>query len=100
MFTYAPASNCRAPQAFLEILNMYRKGQKTIHSVYHEVAVLFRSHNDLLEEFTYFLPDAQVGKAVVVCKEGCGRGSFEATATCWRVRPTLCQMHRFGAVPV
>jgi len=24
-----------------------------------QVAMLFRSHKDLLEEFTYFLPDAQ-----------------------------------------
>jgi histone deacetylase complex regulatory component SIN3 len=31
-------------QAFLEILNMYRKGQKTITDVYDEVAVLFRQH--------------------------------------------------------
>ena len=86
-------------KAFLEILNMYRKGQKTIGNVYEEVpvlshgplwhsgyannthmqnmphmhvgsalqchlpvlqvAMLFRSHKDLLEEFTYFLPDAQ-----------------------------------------
>ena len=36
---------------------MYRKGQKSITNVYDEVAVLFRNHNDLLTEFTYFLPD-------------------------------------------
>ncbi|KAK9806462.1 hypothetical protein WJX73_010057 [Symbiochloris irregularis] len=36
---------------------MYRKGTKTIGNVYEEVALLFRSHNDLLDEFTYFLPD-------------------------------------------
>ena len=41
---------------------MYRKGQKTIHTVYNEVSVLFRSHADLLDEFTYFLPDAQAVK--------------------------------------
>ena len=34
----------RVYKAFLEILNMYRKGQKTISNVYEEVAVLFRSH--------------------------------------------------------
>ncbi|MEW5314306.1 MAG: hypothetical protein WDW38_005814 [Sanguina aurantia] len=47
----------RVYKAFLEILNMYRKGQKTIVQVYEEVAVLFRNHTDLLDEFTYFLPD-------------------------------------------
>ncbi|GFH17943.1 HDAC_interact domain-containing protein [Haematococcus lacustris] len=50
-------SDERVYKAFLEILNMYRKGQKTIGEVYDEVAVLFRNHKDLLEEFTYFLPD-------------------------------------------
>ena len=45
-------------KAFLEILNMYRKGQKTIANVYDEVALLFRQHDDLLREFTYFLPDS------------------------------------------
>jgi len=36
---------------------MYRKNLKSISQVYEEVATLFKSHNDLLEEFTYFLPD-------------------------------------------
>eukprot|EP00232_Nephroselmis_pyriformis_P019508 CAMPEP_0182880668 /NCGR_PEP_ID=MMETSP0034_2-20130328/16687_1 /TAXON_ID=156128 /ORGANISM="Nephroselmis pyriformis, Strain CCMP717" /LENGTH=677 /DNA_ID=CAMNT_0025013665 /DNA_START=122 /DNA_END=2152 /DNA_ORIENTATION=+ len=48
----------RVYKAFLEILNMYRKGQKSISQVYDEVALLFQSHTDLLEEFTYFLPDS------------------------------------------
>jgi paired amphipathic helix protein Sin3a len=43
-------------KAFLEILNMYRKGNKSINEVYQEVASLFENHGDLLEEFTYFLP--------------------------------------------
>ena len=43
-------------KSFLEILNMYRKGNKTINEVYQEVAMLFKDHSDLLEEFTYFLP--------------------------------------------
>ncbi|KAK3272628.1 hypothetical protein CYMTET_19089 [Cymbomonas tetramitiformis] len=47
----------RVYNQFLEILNMYRKGQKTISQVYAEVARLFKDHTDLLEEFTYFLPD-------------------------------------------
>ncbi|BFI09258.1 paired amphipathic helix protein Sin3a [Marchantia polymorpha subsp. ruderalis] len=45
-------------KAFLEILNMYRKGNKSISEVYQEVATLFSEHADLLEEFTYFLPDS------------------------------------------
>mgnify|MGYP001205463232 CR=1 FL=1 len=36
---------------------MYRKNLKSISQVYDEVAALFKSHTDLLEEFTYFLPD-------------------------------------------
>ena len=51
------ANDERVYKAFLEILNMYRKNLKTIGQVYDEVASLFKSHNDLLEEFTYFLPD-------------------------------------------
>eukprot|EP00798_Chlamydomonas_sp_ICE-L_P007940 gene7940-1154_t len=51
------ASDERIYKAFLEILNKYRKGQKTISNVYQEVAVLFSHHQDLLDEFTYFLPD-------------------------------------------
>ena len=49
------ANDERVYKHFLEILNMYRKNLKTISQVYDEVAQLFKSHNDLLEEFTYFL---------------------------------------------
>ncbi|EFJ30442.1 hypothetical protein SELMODRAFT_440352 [Selaginella moellendorffii] len=49
-------------KAFLEILNKYRKGTKSINEVYDEVASLFRDHPDLLDEFTRFLPDT--GNAV------------------------------------
>ena len=52
------ANDERVYKHFLEILNMYRKNLKTISQVYEEVAQLFKSHNDLLEEFTYFLPDS------------------------------------------
>jgi len=52
------ASDERVYKNFLEILNMYRKNLKTISQVYEEVAQLFKSHADLLEEFTYFLPDS------------------------------------------
>ncbi|CAM6050362.1 unnamed protein product, partial [Sphagnum compactum] len=54
-------------KAFLEILNMYRKGNKSINEVYHEVAVLFQKHPDLLKEFTCFLPDS-TGSAAGVSK--------------------------------
>ncbi|KAM3342906.1 hypothetical protein P3S68_027872 [Capsicum galapagoense] len=35
---------------------MYRKKRKAINEVYHEVAVLFNDHPDLLDEFSRFLP--------------------------------------------
>jgi paired amphipathic helix protein Sin3a len=47
-------------KAFLDILNMYRKDNKSIQEVYHEVAMLFVDHKDLLEEFQHFLPDTSV----------------------------------------
>ncbi|KAL9149445.1 hypothetical protein ABFS82_12G110600 [Erythranthe guttata] len=43
-------------KAFLDILNMYRKDNKSITEVYQEVSVLFQDHADLLVEFTHFLP--------------------------------------------
>lgn len=55
-------------KAFLEILNMYRKGTKSISEVYQEVANLFESHSDLLEEFTYFLPGSASPAAQPVAK--------------------------------
>ncbi|KAK8913605.1 Paired amphipathic helix protein Sin3-like 4 [Platanthera zijinensis] len=50
-------------KSFLDILNMYRRENKSIHEVYQEVAVLFESHHDLLEEFTHFLPDTSTATA-------------------------------------
>tara|TARA_B100001142_G_C14346217_1_gene660105 strand:- start:2091 stop:5489 length:3399 start_codon:yes stop_codon:yes gene_type:complete len=71
------ASDERVYKAFLEILNMYRKNLKSISQVYEEVARLFRSHTDLLEEFTYFLPDLNTapGKRSVSSKGMRGKGS-------------------------
>eukprot|EP01137_Pigoraptor_chileana_P015243 Opistho-2@70936 len=49
---------------FLEILHTYQKEQRTakevhaIKEVYGQVASLFRTHPDLLDEFSQFLPDA------------------------------------------
>eukprot|EP00951_Prasinocladus_malaysianus_P043500 scaffold544086_cov39-Prasinocladus_malaysianus.AAC.1 len=51
------SSDERVYRAFLEILNLYRKAEKTITQVYDEVALLFRGHQDLLDEFAFFLPD-------------------------------------------
>ncbi|GLU03025.1 hypothetical protein SLE2022_202450 [Rubroshorea leprosula] len=48
----------RVYKSFLDILNMYRKENKSISEVYQEVATLFQDHPDLLNEFTHFLPDA------------------------------------------
>ncbi|XP_014501051.1 paired amphipathic helix protein Sin3-like 4 isoform X2 [Vigna radiata var. radiata] len=45
-------------KSFLDILNMYRKENKSITEVYQEVAAIFQDHPDLLDEFTHFLPDA------------------------------------------
>ncbi|KAG5581306.1 hypothetical protein H5410_051933 [Solanum commersonii] len=39
---------------------MYKKEKKDINEVYHEVAVLFNDHPDLLDEFTEFLKDSVV----------------------------------------
>lgn len=51
------AGDDRVYKAFLEILNQYRKGQQSIGQVYEQVSILFQDQHDLLEEFTYFLPD-------------------------------------------
>ena len=52
------ADNENVYKTFLEILNSYRKGQRSINLVYEEVSLLFNKQPDLLEEFTYFLPDS------------------------------------------
>jgi paired amphipathic helix protein Sin3a len=45
-------------KSFLEILDTYQKQQRSIKEVLDQVSMLFRNHADLLEDFTYFLPDA------------------------------------------
>ncbi|CAK9308573.1 unnamed protein product [Citrullus colocynthis] len=45
-------------KSFLEILNLYRKENKSISEVYREVSALLQDHPDLLREFVHFLPDA------------------------------------------
>lgn len=44
-------------KTFLNVLHSYQKEQTTIRRVYEQVAVLFRDHSDLLEEFVLFLPE-------------------------------------------
>ncbi|XP_050947130.1 paired amphipathic helix protein Sin3-like 4 isoform X3 [Cucumis melo] len=51
-------------KSFLDILNMYRKENKSITEVYQEVAALFQEHPDLLVEFTHFLPDSSATGSV------------------------------------
>ncbi|XP_057529106.1 paired amphipathic helix protein Sin3-like 3 isoform X2 [Amaranthus tricolor] len=63
----------RVYKSFLDILNMYRKENKTISEVYQEVATLFQDHRDLLEEFAHFLPDTS---AAAPGQHGPGRNSI------------------------
>ncbi|XP_071709702.1 paired amphipathic helix protein Sin3-like 4 isoform X2 [Rutidosis leptorrhynchoides] len=46
----------RVYKSFLNILNMYRKGSKSVSKVHQEVAVLLHNDPDLFQEFTNFLP--------------------------------------------
>ncbi|KAL6547202.1 hypothetical protein OROMI_022923 [Orobanche minor] len=57
-------------KAFLDILNMYRKENKSITEVYQEVSVLFQNHADLLVEFTHFLPDTSGAASVQYTQPG------------------------------
>jgi len=61
---------------FLKILHTYQKEQRGIKEVLDEVSELFSDHPDLLQEFTYFLPDAvqatakvQLAAAVKIAQE-------------------------------
>ncbi|XP_043726308.1 paired amphipathic helix protein Sin3-like 4 isoform X4 [Telopea speciosissima] len=72
-------------KSFLDILNMYRKENKSITEVYQEVAALFRDQPDLLDEFTHFLPDTSA--AAPPQHAPSGRNSFQRTV------PTLRQIH-------
>ncbi|XP_038713582.1 paired amphipathic helix protein Sin3-like 4 isoform X4 [Tripterygium wilfordii] len=60
----------RVYKSFLDILNMYRKENKSITEVYHEVATLFEDHTDLLLEFTHFLPDTSAAGSVNYISSG------------------------------
>jgi histone deacetylase complex regulatory component SIN3 len=62
-------------KAFLEILHTYQKEQKTIKEVYEQVSHLFKSHADLLSEFSQFLPD---GSAASIAEPASAPEDFEA----------------------
>ncbi|KAF1875223.1 hypothetical protein Lal_00007839 [Lupinus albus] len=78
----------RVYKSFLDILNMYRKENKTITEVYQEVAALFQDHHDLLDEFTHFLPDTSAAASThyVTARNSMLRDRSSAV-------PTVRQMH-------
>ncbi|XP_055804923.1 paired amphipathic helix protein Sin3-like 2 [Solanum dulcamara] len=45
-------------KSFLNILKMHNKEHKNSYEVYHKVAILFKDHSDLFDEFTKLLPDS------------------------------------------
>ncbi|XP_043231433.1 paired amphipathic helix protein Sin3b-like isoform X2 [Amphibalanus amphitrite] len=84
---------------FLEILHTYQKDQRSLKDglppsgpslteteVYAKVATLFQSHEDLMDEFGQFLPDATNGNAINAVNEHAAalkkpmKPSFQPTA--------------------
>ncbi|KAJ8760863.1 hypothetical protein K2173_021901 [Erythroxylum novogranatense] len=57
-------------KSFLDILNLYRKEYKSITEVYQEVSALFQDHDDLLKEFTHFLPDSSAAASMHYATSG------------------------------
>ncbi|KAL9664924.1 hypothetical protein QQ045_020333 [Rhodiola kirilowii] len=47
-------------KSFLDLLNLFRIGNKSLEEVYEQVYALFRNHPDLLADFAQFLPDDTV----------------------------------------
>ncbi|KAG5624322.1 hypothetical protein H5410_009540 [Solanum commersonii] len=45
-------------ESFLNILRMYNMEHEKSYDVYHKVAILFKNHSDLIDEFAKFLPDS------------------------------------------
>ncbi|XP_057948540.1 paired amphipathic helix protein Sin3-like 4 isoform X2 [Malania oleifera] len=76
-------------KSFLDILNMYRKENKSISEVYQEVAALFHDHSDLLDEFTHFLPDSSA--TATTHHAPSGRNSILRDRS--SAIPTMRQMH-------
>lgn len=77
----------RVYKAFLEILNMYRKGQKTITNVYEEV----REEHFPLLCLGPLVSGARPNEAACLYR---WRSCSRATATCWKSSPTSCQTPR------
>ncbi|KAK7307170.1 hypothetical protein VNO77_39994 [Canavalia gladiata] len=75
-------------KSFLDILNMYRKENKSITEVYQEVAAIFQDHPDLLDEFTHFLPDTS---AAAPTHYASARNSMLRDRS--SAMPTVRQMH-------
>jgi len=70
------ANEPKTYKSFLEILHTYQKEQRGIKEVLEQVSHLFADHPDLLEKFTYFLPDAVQDQA----KESLQRAAAESEA--------------------
>ncbi|KAF8390325.1 hypothetical protein HHK36_024850 [Tetracentron sinense] len=78
-------------KSFLDILNMYRKENKSISEVYEEVAILFCKHTDLLAEFKRFLPDSSATGPTQPPPSG--RNYFPRRDERSSAMPALRQMH-------
>ncbi|CAI8587748.1 unnamed protein product [Vicia faba] len=74
-------------KAFLDILNMYRKENKSIDAVYQEVAALFQDHPDLLDGFIHFLPDVSAAASAHTVARNSG---FRDRSS---AMPTVRQVH-------
>ncbi|KAL1187802.1 Paired amphipathic helix protein Sin3-like 3 [Cardamine amara subsp. amara] len=48
--------NDHAYKSFLDVLNSYRKENKSVAEIYQEVCIIFKDHPDLLVDFSVFLP--------------------------------------------
>lgn len=51
-------------KAFLDILHTFSKEQQSTQDIYAKVSRLFKDHDDLLREFSNFLPDTSAGEEV------------------------------------
>ena len=68
-------------KSFLDILHNYQKEQTTIKRVYEQVSELFVNHQDLLSEFTQFLPMPVEKKAGRKVKKVCYHELFHSINT-------------------
>lgn len=67
-------------KTFLSILQTYQKEQRSMKEVYEQVSELFRNHEDLLNEFSHFLPEATPhAEARAIANRNNGAGGSSAT---------------------